>query len=85
LTDLRQLVNADYAPKTATTAKIREMITIFDRAQMLLNSVVGRTDEEIEQRNYIRNKAYNDLVKLAATNPNASMVLNKLMKRLLGV
>jgi hypothetical protein len=85
LTDLRNLVNAEYAPQNATTAKIREMITIFDRATSILSTVVGRTDEEIAQREYIRNKAYNDLVKLAETNPNASMVLNKIMKRLLGV
>lgn len=85
LADLRNLVNAPYAPQTATTAKIREMVDIFDRAQLSLNAITGRTDEEITQRNYIRNKAYNDLVELAATNPNASMVLNKIMKRLLGV
>ncbi len=85
LTDLRNLVNADYAPKTATTAKIREMIDIFDRTNMVLNSITGRTNEEIVQRDYIRNKAYNQLVELASTNPNASMLLNKIMKRLLGV
>ena len=85
LTDLRNLVNADYAPKTATTAKIREMIDIFDRASIALNSITGRTDEELSQREFIRNRAYNNLVRLAETNPNASMVLNKIMRRLLGV
>lgn len=85
LTDLRNLVNAEYAPQTATTAKIRQMIEIFDRASAVLNSVTGRTDEEIAQRDYVRNRAYNELVKLAETNPNATMVLNKIMKRLLGV
>jgi hypothetical protein len=81
---LRNLVNAEYAPQNTTTVKIREMITIFDRANSILSAVVGRTDDEIAQREYIRNKAYKDLVKLAETNPNASMVLNKIMKRLLG-
>ena len=85
LTDLRNLVNAEYAPQNTTTVKIREMITIFDRANSILSAVVGRTDEEVAQREYIRNKAYKDLVKLAETNPNASLVLNKIMKRLLGV
>ena len=85
LDDLRKLVNAPYAPQTATTAKIREMVDIFDRAMIVMNGVVGRTDEEIAQRDYVRSKAYNELVELAATNPNASMVLNKIMKRLLGV
>jgi hypothetical protein len=85
LTDLRNLVNAEYAPKNYTTAKVREMIEVFDRAQFALDSIVGRTDEEITQRNYIRNRAYSQLVALAETNPNASMLLNKIMKRLLGV
>ncbi len=85
LDDLRNLVNADYAPQTATTAKIREMIDIFDRAMAVLNSVTGRTNDEIAQREFIRNRAYTKLTALAETNPNASMVVNKIMKRLLGV
>ena len=85
LDDLRGLLDSSIAPQTETAKKLREMISIYDQARAMMANVPGQTDDEIAYRKYIREQAYSQLQEMAAINPNATMLLDNVLKRLLGV
>lgn len=84
LDDLRQMIATGAAPANETTRVLGNMIEIYDNAEALLSRVTGRSDAESRYRESVRKNALVKLEEIAATNPNASVLLNNVLNRLLG-
>lgn len=84
LNDLRDMLFTGAAPDNATTRLLADMVNVYDNAENMLNSITGRTDAESRYRDQIRTTALTQLRKLAGSNPNGTMLLDSVLKRLLG-
>lgn len=85
LADLSNLLEGPMAPQTAVADKMREMVRLFYQADSVIQTIQGQTDREVQYRQYLRQKADEQLRQLAGTNPNTSVLYNTVLKRLLGV
>jgi hypothetical protein len=85
LNDLRSMISSGEAPNTGLTRKYNDMITIYDKAQSVLDVLTSNTKVQRNQREIIRQRAYQQIQDISAGDPQAEMAVRVLFTRLLGV
>jgi hypothetical protein len=85
LNDLRSMISSGDAPKNNLTAKYKQMIETYDKAQSSLNLLTSNTKAQRLQKELIRQNAYNKIQEIAAGDPQAEMTIRVLFNELLGV
>jgi hypothetical protein len=85
LNDLRSMISSGDAPKNNLTAKYKQMIETYDKAQSSLNLLTSNTKVQRLQKELIRQNAYNKIQEIAAGDPQAEMAIRVLFNELLGV
>jgi hypothetical protein len=85
LDDLRRIISEGSAPKVELTSKYKNMIEIFDNAELSLSVLTGNTRFQRNQKERIRKGAMSQIEDIAAGDPQAEAAVRVLFKRLIGV
>jgi hypothetical protein len=85
LDDLRRIIGEGSAPKVELTSKYKNMIEIFDNAELSLSVLTGNTRFQRNQKERIRKSAMSQIEDIAAGDPQAEAAVRVLFKRLIGV
>jgi hypothetical protein len=85
LDDLRRIIGEGSAPKVELTSKYKNMIEIFDNAELSLSVLTGNTRFQRNQKERIRKGAMSQIEDIAAGDPQAEAAVRVLFKRLIGV
>jgi len=85
INDLRTMISSGDAPKTDLTRKYKEMISIYDNANNMLELITSDTKVQRNQKEVIRQTAFAKIKEVAAGDPQAEMAIRVLFTRLLGV
>jgi hypothetical protein len=85
LDDLRSLIVSGDAPKNDLTRKYKEMIDTYDNADTMLSLLTGNTKLQRQQKEMIRQNAYQKIQQIAQGDPQAEMAVRVLFEELLGV
>ena len=85
LDDLRRIIGEGSAPKVELTNKYKNMIEIFDNAELSLSVLTGNTRFQRNQKERIRKGAMSQIEDIAAGDPQAEAAVRVLFKRLIGV
>ena len=85
INDLRTMIDKGDAPSSDLTRKYKEMISIYDSANNMLELITSDTKVQRNQKEIIRQSAYSKIQEIAAGDPQAEMAVRVLFNRLLGV
>jgi hypothetical protein len=85
INDLRMMIDKGDAPKNDLSRKYKEMISIYDNANNMLELISSDTKVQRNQKEIIRQTAYSKIQEIAAGDPQVEMAVRVLFTRLLGV
>lgn len=81
--DMRRMLGSGDVPESETTAKLRRLVTEFDRLYGAVNSITATDDFASEQKRNLKVLAVQRLEEIAGTDPNAIAFYENILKRLL--
>jgi hypothetical protein len=79
------MIDKGDAPSSNLTRKYKEMISIYDSANNMLELITSDTKVQRNQKEIIRQSAYSKIQEIAVGDPQAEMAVRVLFNRLLGV
>ena len=85
LKDVRDFIAKGDAPPGLTTDKMKKIVELFDTYTVQIDSITGRTSNEVSYREELRNKAYSEMLDTAGMNKNAQEFIDVVIAPLLGV
>lgn len=85
LEDLRKMIDQGLAPKGELQNKYKQMIELFDNAELSLSVLTSNTRFQRAQRERIRKGTLQQIEAIAAGDPQAEAAVRVLFRRLIGV
>lgn len=85
LEDLRSMIESGDAPKNDLARKYKQMIDVYDNADTMLSLLTGNTKIQRQQKEMIRQNAYQKIQQISQGDPQAEMAVRVLFEELLGV
>ena len=82
--NMSDALDSGLIPESATTRRMRELVSTFNQVYSELNSLTSETDYTSNYKKQLRTNAHQQLMQIAGADPNAKLFYDTILKRLLG-